>query len=849
MQGRLRFLPAAVSLGVFALALVALHRLAGEFHLNDVLRTFTEIPGSAFATAVLCAAGSYFALTQYERLAIRHVGVSLPYHRVALTSFIAYAIGHNVGMSAFSGGAIRFRMYSAAGLSATQILQTIAFCTLTFALGAATLTGVSLIADAGRAASLLHASEWAATAAGAVLLLAVAGWVAFASTRDAPIEFRGIELPLPGFRLSLAQIGVASLDLMLSAATLWSLLPESANVSFWAFAGLFMVAVGAGVISAVPGGLGVFESVFVLLLPGVPAQQLLGVLLAYRLVYYALPFALAVLGLSAHELLARRDAVTRALSRSGGALRYVAPQAMAFLGFGAGLVLLFSGSTPALRERLQLLHGAVPLPILELSHLAGSVIGVALLILARGLYRRLDGAWWVSLWLILAGIVVSLLKGLDWEEAALLGTVLLALLVTRDEFHRRASLLAEPLSPSWVLSVLVALGASLSIGLLAYREVPYRTEMWWQFAFDANAPRMLRAWLFATLVPGVWGLLRLLGPARATPGNEPAVDPAQLTAALSHANESQANLALLGDKRFLWSSSGRGFIMYGVAGASWIAMGDPVAPAEERSELIWRFRELADRQGALAAFYEICARHLPDYIDAGFGLSKLGEEARVPLAEFSLEGGANAALRQAHRRAQRDGLSFRVAPREEFATLDPRLSEISSQWLASRSAAEKGFSLGRYDTAYLGHFPIALVLHDGHPIAFANLWQDGPGEELSVDLMRHVADAPRSTMDFLFIELMLWGRSKGFRWFALGMAPLAGLESRRLAPMWHRFGRLVYRFGDNFYNFDGLRAYKDKFHPVWTPRYLAAPGGLGLARVLIDATRLISGGLSKTVRR
>jgi phosphatidylglycerol lysyltransferase len=103
---------------------------------------------------------------------------------------------------------------------------------------------------------------------------------------------------------------------------------------------------------------------------------------------------------------------------------------------------------------------------------------------------------------------------------------------------------------------------------------------------------------------------------------------------------------------------------------------------------------------------------------------------------------------------------------------------------------------------------------------------------------------PYGTMDFLFVQLMKWGRAQGFRWFNLGLAPLSGIEARRLAPIWARIGGLLYRRGDALYSFEGLRAYKEKFAPVWEPRYIAAPHGLGLARALIDLQALVGGGKS-----
>ncbi|MBK6597375.1 MAG: bifunctional lysylphosphatidylglycerol flippase/synthetase MprF [Proteobacteria bacterium] len=839
-----RYLPAALSVVVFSLAMLALHRLAGEFHLNDVRAAFRTIPTSSFALALFAAAASYAALTQYERLAVRHVGSNLAYSRIALTSFIAYAVGHNVGVSALSGGAIRYRLYSAAGLSATQITQIIALGSLTFALGATTLTGIALITDADVAAPIMRVSSAAATLIGVLLLLAIASYLLFCGIHREPLTLRGWTIQLPQPSLGVRQITVASVDLLCACGALYALLSAAHDISFWGFAGVFIVAIGAGVISAVPGGLGVFESVVILLLPNIPPADLLAVMLGYRLIYYALPFLLAIVLLSVNELRAQTAQVTRFRNLATRSLGLIAPQAIAFLVFGAGLLLLLSGSTPAIETRLQLLSRLLPLAVLELSHLAGSAIGVAMLILARGLYRRLDGAWHLTIWLLVAGIAASLLKGLDWEEAVFLAAVVVTLVITRREFYRRTSLLAGPVSPGWISAMFIAVGASIATTLLAYRAVPYGQELWWQFAIDASAPRAMRGAMLGAILAGGYALVRLIGPTRSPPAAGIVTDTARVAQIVRLSDDSNANLALLGDKQLLFSESASSFIMYATSGHSWVAMGDPVGLAVEREELVWKFRDLADRAGRTVAFYEVSPDALPAYIDAGLSLSKLGEEARVALSGFTLAGSARAELRQAHRRGQREGLQFQIVPATEFDSRRDELQAISSEWLSAKRVAEKGFSLGYFDAQYLRQFPTALVLLNGRIVAFANIWDTDSKTELSIDLMRHSNAAPRGTMDFLFVELMLWGSKNSYQWFNLGMAPLSGLEAHRLAPAWHKLGRLVYRFGAEFYNFDGLRNYKDKFNPVWRPRYLAAPGRLALARVLYDVTRLISRGTS-----
>lgn len=276
--------------------------------------------------------------------------------------------------------------------------------------------------------------------------------------------------------------------------------------------------------------------------------------------------------------------------------------------------------------------------------------------------------------------------------------------------------------------------------------------------------------------------------------------------------------------------------MYGAEGRSLIAMGDPVGEREAGEALLWRFKEKAHAMAARPVIYHASPRWLIAYLDLGLSLLKLGEEARVPLADFNLEGSARRKLRQGHAKAVREGLSFEIVPAPQSDRLLAELGAISDAWLLAHGGREKGFSLGRFDTATLRREPMALARCEGKVVAFANIWTGG--SEASVDLMRHLPEAPHGVMDFLFVELMLWAGGEGFEWFNLGMAPLSGLADHPLAPVWAKIGLEVARRGGRYYGFEGLRAFKAKFDPVWTPRYIAAPP-TALAAALLDATRLI----------
>ena len=307
-------------------------------------------------------------------------------------------------------------------------------------------------------------------------------------------------------------------------------------------------------------------------------------------------------------------------------------------------------------------------------------------------------------------------------------------------------------------------------------------------------------------------------------------------------SRADANLALLGDKQLLFSDRGRGLLMYAVQGRSWIVMSDPLGDEAEVAELAWRFRELCDRHGGWPVFYEVGRQHLPLFLEQGLTLLKLGEEARVPLPGFTLDGRARASLRRWRNACERSGCRVEVLPAGASDTYLAELKPISDDWLAAKQTREKRFSLGRFDPDYLRRFPLALVRQEGRLVAFATLWTTATRTELTVDLMRYASDAPPNVMTYLFVQLMLWGRSEGFQWFNLGMAPLSGLGNRTLAPLWHRLGGFVFRHGENFYRFRGLREYKGRFDPVWEPRYLASPGGLALPFILTDIATRIGGG-------
>lgn len=830
---------AALAIGICMGAIFLIHREVRAFRWNDVRASLEAVP----RLSVLCSAGlatlNYLILIGYDLIAVRALRHPLPIRRIALASFTGFVAANNFG-TLFGGTPVRARLYSAWGFSPGEMAHLIILVGSTFWLGLFALSGIVFITTPFPIPPSLHLPFHSVRPLGTALALLAVLAVGISYARRAPVRVLGYEFTLPAPGILALQFLVAMADFIVAAGCLYVLLPASITMSYPQFLGVFLLAMVAVVITHVPGGVGVFEAVILTFSGSAAQHDVLAALLIFRVIYFLCPLAVALVLLTAHEVHPHLERLQRFSSTATGAISGLIPRFLAMGTMIAGAILLFSGVTPPIAGRVELLKMIIPLPAVEASHFLASLAGGGLLLLGRGLLRRLDGAWWGAVLLLGGASLFSLTKGLDFEEA--LGSLLLLtlLLISRKQFYRKGSILHPSWTSSWIAAVLAVVICSVGLSLFAHRHVEYSHELWWKFAFDADAPRALRAEVAVMVLLLAFAGYKLFSAAYEQ--HEHTATPEELELAariIATSSRTSANLALLGDKALLFSEDRQAFLMYGVQARSWIVMGDPVGPTNHWAELLWEFREHCDRYDAWPVFYQVTPENIPLYVDQGFVLLKLGEEARVNVSTFSMEGKTRQNLRTACNKLHKEGCEFSVVPAEQVPAILPRLREISDAWLAEKQGTEKGFSLGFFDEDYLCRFPCAIVKYQGEIVAFANLWLTASREEYAIDLMRHL-DAPKRLMDFLFVELIHWGRAEQYKWFSIGMAPLSGIEARELSPAWNKMATLLFRHGDRFYNFEGLRDYKNKFDPVWSPRYLAAPGDLALPRILVDVTQLIT---------
>ncbi len=840
------FFPLLLGALLFGLGLYALQRLLHSVDPADIAAEVRATPASTLALALGATALGYLALIFYDWFALRFIGRSLAPGVVAIGGFLGYAFGNTIGVSLVSGGAVRYRIYSAVGLNAFEVAAISGY--IAMALG----TGLTLI---GLAALAVHPGAVAAylpyppgtvrILAGAAVAAAVAAilWVSATGRR---LSFRGYDLRLPPPGDLAGQLAVTLIDVVAAAFALWVLLP-SGKPDFATFVAVYAAAMMVGVLSHVPGGIGVFETVVIGTLPAtVPIGEAAAALLLFRVIYYLLPFALGFLLVAMNEAWMAGGFAGRLLARlpapvqpAIATLHGIAPSLVASVTFGFGAYLLLVTMIPAVRSDALAEGDLVAALLLEGGTLGTAIAGVTLLILSHGLARRVSSAYWLAVLTIAAAVGAALLNDFDVRNAAFLTLGGLSLLPFRRAFDRHGPLTQGVFEARWFAMVLAVGLATAAFFFLVHRTVPYSNDLWAQLSAGSGTPRALRAGLAASAVVFFFSVHLAIRPAR-RPEARSLAPAGMLARAATLAAASEDPLAWLGqtgDKRFLFSDSGRSFVMYAVRRRSWIALGDPVGDPAEFGPLAWSFRDLASRANCRPVVYEAGERHLSIWVDLGSAVHRIGEEAVVRLAGFR----PDAAQAGAVRAAADSGAAFEILHPPHDAARMAALGAVSDAWLGGGAERERPFSVGRFDPEYLSRFDLAVIRRGGRIVAFASLLSGAGGRHRALDLLRHLPGEGAGLMEVMILHLIGHCRRAGAETLSLGMAPLAGLSERSVGRTWNRFGRLIYRHGRAFDRFEDLRAFKQRFDPDWRPRYLAVPPDLSPLVAMRDVAQLIAG--------
>ncbi|MFC0407966.1 phosphatidylglycerol lysyltransferase domain-containing protein [Roseomonas elaeocarpi] len=606
--------PTAFGLLLLVGALYVVQRELRDLKLSDVLTSLQATPSHTIWMAAGWTLLAYAVLTIYDRLGSVYAGKPISYSRTALASFCAYTLAHNIGFAAVSGAAVRYRFYAAWGLTPQEIAKVIAFTSLTFGLGGFALGGIVLMTNPevlGWVGPDKLIPNWAAHIVALVMWAVVGTYIVLA--RLVPhLNLFGHKVDLPGLRLAVAQVLLASVDVAVTAMIFYVLLPEgqpgAPPLTFLAFLGIYVAGYTAGLASNVPGGLGVFDSFILTSLASyVPLPQAVGALFLFRLFYYIIPLFLAAALFVGFELGQRRPVMRRLQTEARVADTLEAPVIAALTAL-AGLVLLFIGSLPTGREGIASLGRWASLG----NQFAASVVGSLLLVVAWGLLRRLTLAWYSGLLLLAVSAGILFLRGDPWLVIVALAAILVLLAIMRRSFYRHARLTSEPLKGSRVFSIAAGVLCCLALAALAH-EGRVSTASWWQVVLSGHAPTSLRFAIVATVTLLLLAALRLLRPARTTasPYDEAARSRLIRLGARHAASAAGSNLGAV------FSEDGKAGLAFRRYEDVWLGQGDPEGESHARAALVWRFKDLCDAAGVEPAFADIGKGLQRTYEDAG----------------------------------------------------------------------------------------------------------------------------------------------------------------------------------------------------------------------------------------
>ncbi|MDA7893534.1 hypothetical protein N9B38_01340, partial [bacterium] len=531
---------------VFFAALWLLHHEFKAMKYADVVASFHALSNGEILAAIGFTAANFMVLIGYDWFGVKLVKHEVTARQVTTAALLSYAFSNSLGV--FLGGApVRARLYSSWGMPSSEIVRLVLVIGVAFWLGLFSLAGTLFVFTPFDIPEKLHLPVSTSRPFGIALLLMTVVFLIICALRKSPLRIGSVNLQPPPLKIALAQMFVAMSDFILAAATLYVLLPDDVVIDFLPFVAIFVLAIFVALVSHVPGGLGILELVLIAMLPG-GADDLVGALIAFRIIYYLLPLMIGVGAISFASIRQHQTKITGVLSDGLRWANIISPPIITGAVFVVGLVMLVSGTLPPSAGKLELIRDWIPLPLVEVSHFLGSVIGAVLIVLSRALQRRIDAAWWLTIVMLSAGVLVSLLKGFAWEQAILVAIMLVALLPCRQYFFRHGQIFATSWSARWLIAIAMTAGLIIWLILFSYRHVEYNNQLWWSFAYGktGEAPRALRAAVGGASVLLIVGLMRLFRTTERVPDPATEKEMGQVETIIANDENTAANLALLG---------------------------------------------------------------------------------------------------------------------------------------------------------------------------------------------------------------------------------------------------------------------------------------------------------------
>ncbi|AQP53118.1 hypothetical protein CBF34_02605 [Vagococcus penaei] len=609
------------------------------------------------------------------------------------------------------------------------------------------------------------------------------------------------------------------------------------HFSTWQILPMFIAASVIGIISLIPGELGSFDVLMILGLSamGISREQVVAWILLYRLFYYIIPFLVGILlfGRTLSSQLNDRFEGIPAKITSQVSLKIIV-----FLMYFTGFMLCLSATIPQAFIDHTWLVRFDPFYLPIISQFPLLFMGAAFFMIGRGLSSKIKRAFVPALVVLTLSMLYSVWQYFYWPF------VIFVLILFALAFLARPELYRKQLIYSWEMMTKDGiLGFGLVILYLIVGFVTIRTHIFHHHSNQSNffifpSDKLWFAGLVSIVIIFTFILLlmRYFENKRVVIGDE-LNDERVLSVLTTYGGNTDSQLVFLNDKRVYFYQNAQGedtaYLQFAIYRDKCIVMSDPSGDSADFKDLLLNFIQECDVYGYSPIFYEVSESIVLQLHEAGFGFIKMGEDAQVRLQDFTTTGKKKKGLRSVMNQVTKAGCTMEMIHPPFSAETMAELQAVSDDWLGGRT--EKGFSLGFFSEDYLQRAPIAVVKDsEGAIVAFANIMPTYTDDTITIDLMRYSSKAPSGIMDYLFISLFEQLRDDNYQLFNLGMAPFSNVGTTKYSFVQERIAFLIYKYGNRFYSFQGLRAYKEKYASFWRPRYTAYSRHDFLAYVMLS---------------
>ena len=799
---------------VFIVVIYILHNEISKINFKKTFVLFREMDTFIFVGIVILGVLSVLILSLYDVMLKQSLKIKLPLHKILSISFIINTFNSILGFGGLIGAGIRIYSYRNEVQGRKVLIKSVSLLLLSMLSGLSLLC-LLIVLHLFKVDTLLDNISWAKI----VLYIGSAFLPIF-------IIFSILKPSTEQDRLLGVKFTIVSAFEWLAASFLLYVILQALNVhvDYSHLVGIFVIAALSGLMSMIPGGFGAFDLVILLGIKslGVPEEQVLLALLLYRIVYYFFPFIIA-LGLSTFEFgsIIRKyieeskfytpamdtTSFIKAIQRD--LLTKIPSIALGLLVGITGFVLYFN-HVFILYDAIYSHHYTFYSILLAL-HTAATLL---LLICSKGVMSGTMRSTLMSIISTLVLMFVSILTN-GTIIAFLWLAILLILLVIG---YKNANVVKKIVTPIKIL-----LSGLLILVMFIFNRI---ITVNYLNLYPHEVTKFAKYAVFSLFIV-VLVLLLLLGTV--------------ITFILSKNNQRNltkdfnfetieniiqkyegsyvSHLAFTGDKQFFVNEDEDVFIMYRQTMNAVIVLGDPIGNEDKFSEVLTKFYDQMYFLGRDIIFYQVQTKLLSLYHEYGNVFFKLGEEALINLDTFTLSGKKKRGMRATYNKLEAEGYLFEILEALYSEEDIQMMKTISDNWLNGKK--EMNFSVGAFNLNYLNNAPIAVIRHEAYGIVgFCSLMYTNYNQSISIDLIRWNKDIDIAVMDALYIHMLLWAKEQGYKQFNMGMATLSNVGYNKYAYLREKFAAKVFENMNGIYSFQGLRNYKQKYHPDWEPRFL-----------------------------